>query len=86
MFFFFQKINTKLKFTYEQMEYRSGDKTPEDARSDRIQHLGERTQTREVENINSLRIEGITLETAIYFSEDKCIIKLMQIGLIVSIQ
>lgn len=58
-FFFFQKINTKLKFTYEQMEYLDGDKTPEEARSDRIQHLGERT--REVENINSLRIERLTL-------------------------
>lgn len=59
-------------------------KTSGKTRHDLAQHLGEEIQPREVKIINFLRTERVTED--IYFSEDKCIMKLTQIVFIFSIK
>lgn len=59
-------------------------KTSGKTRNDWAQHLGEEIQPREVKIINFLRTERVTED--IYFSEDKCKMKLTQIVFIFSIK
>lgn len=59
-------------------------KISEKAINDWAQQLGEEIQPREVKIISFLRIERLTED--IYFSEDKCIMKLTQVFFIFSIQ